>query len=886
MKSRQRLISTLLIIALVLTLVPMALGNNTGGGYANPQPLATTSASLPRNIDADLMDALDTVVSHYISNTISNTAAPFEIPGAVVMVVHNGEIIAEGAWGYAHLTDASATGHSSMLDQGALVVNAARNAEATPGFYGGQLLADPVPMTLDTLFDMASVTKAMATTLGMMYLVDQGYVSLDDTVGSLLSDFAGGPLDDATVAQLLSHRSGIAAWEALYLFIAQDRGDVRDYLSGNNPGDWPGRPVRPGPIGEYVYSDLGYWVLGFIIEELSGMCLNDFVMQRLYQPLGLTDTMFVPLEHGIPYSRIAATTWGDVYEMTMVDNVNLPGSNILMGTRTGVAAPHSVPDTHLQDYLAAKDAGLLGGIGWRTSTHRGQVNDVNSGLGGGGISGHAGLFSTAGDMAVMGQLLLGGGIYNGVRLFSEETVETFLTPLPGMGTHGLGFRFNQPWMGWPQDRGSFHSFGHDGFTGTQVWFDQELNMQIIVLTNRQNIGYIVNSAVGGTQMRLASTNVLAQGGALPPPHGTNTLWRIAPRVGHEVITNFFGGGLTHTATNPLGRDYLRHREILVPANAGTFSGVVGTTPTREIVITNNGTARIVDLQATLVGDYFEIVGAVPTSIWPGSTVTITVRPVSGLAIAGSPYLGSLELTGQQLGNGVGGTALVFVPFDHDIDLSFTATAPPPGGGGGGGGGGTPIPTPTPTPPEPPAFPFDDVGEGRWYRAYIERAFDYDIMRGVTDTEFQPDGTLTRAQVAAVLFRMAGEPNVNFTPAFSDVHAHQWFAQYVTWATSAGVVQGFPDGSFGPNQHVTREQFAAMLHRFAVEVEDIDTSVPDDIDLSEFSDHGDVSSWAEAYKTWAVYAELILGTGGNLNPGGTTTRAQAAAILVRAVAAFR
>ena len=807
------------------------------------------------------MQALDDAVSPLIAREISNPAAPREVPGAVVLVAHNGVIIAEQAWGYAHLTDAAFTGPTSLLSYGARAVNSARNQAGLPagvnsGFEGGRITDNPASMTTDTLFDMASVTKTMATTLAIMRLVDLGYVCVADTVDTHLPDFAGLPTGNVTIAQLLMHRSGILNWEAMYLFIYRDRTAVRDFIRN--------LPVNPTPA--YWYSDLGYWVLGFIVEEVSGMCLNDFVINELYAPLGLTDTMFVPLERGISRDRIAATTWGDIHEMAMVDEVNLPG--------------WSFPTAHLQDYLTRKDAGEFGG--WRTHTLRGEVNDVNSGHAGGGISGHAGLFSTASDMAVMGQLLLNGGIYNGVRLFSEETAELFLRPVAGMGNHGLGFRFNNTFMGFPAARGGFTSFGHDGFTGTHVWFDQELNMQIIVLTNRQNIGQTIARATGAAagQFRPGMTNVLAQG----PPIA------ITPLVANTVVMEHFAG-----------RANMRNSDVaVIPENAvfRVNQGYNNNQIAWNIMLTNNGTARIVDLDFVIDGNYFELVGEMPASIWPGSTVSIAVRPVAGLTARSAPYLSTLEISGSEVGPGTTAGLLFDIVFELDVELSLTVAPPPP-----------PYTPWTPPPaadtgddddgddddgddyydddyyddadvPLDPIPRFIDVGAQHWAYSYIGFIAYRGIMQGVALDIFAPETTLNRAMAATILWRLAGEPSTEFNPIFADVRADEWYSEAIAWGSESGILLGIGNDLFNPRGELTREQFAALIFRFA-QYMDVETYVSETHTLSVFADYANVSEWAIEYMRWANYAGLI--TGMNeliLAPGGTATRAQTAAILYR------
>ena len=180
------------------------------------------------------------------------------------------------------------------------------------------------------------------------------------------------------------------------------------------------------------------------------------------------------------------------------------------------------------------------------------------------------------------------------------------------------------------------------------------------------------------------------------------------------------------------------------------------------------------------------------------------------------------------------------------------------------------------------LPFRDVGN-TWYREAIEFVFWRDLMTGTSFGTFAPNGTLTRAAVATILHRLAGEPAVTFAPIFSDVVADRWYTNAVIWAAQSGIVSGIGDGRFAPNANITREQFATMLHRYAAFM-DYDMSAPA---LGSHPDSDTISSWAEEAMGWAVYHHLITGTDtqGTLDPGGTATRAQCAVILQRFIVTF-
>ena len=179
---------------------------------------------------------------------------------------------------------------------------------------------------------------------------------------------------------------------------------------------------------------------------------------------------------------------------------------------------------------------------------------------------------------------------------------------------------------------------------------------------------------------------------------------------------------------------------------------------------------------------------------------------------------------------------------------------------------------------PLSLPFTDVGN-TWYRPYVQFVFERDIMGGTTATTFVPGGNLTRAQVAATLFRIEhGRPNIPSDPRdnpFTDVASGQWFAPYVTWAASRGIVTGASPTIFNPNNNATRQEFAVMLWRFAGEP----TGAPAN-QLDSFTDRNRIASWAVEAMRWANQHGIVTGTAATINPTGTTNRAQAAAMLTR------
>jgi CubicO group peptidase (beta-lactamase class C family) len=333
------------------------------------------------------------------------------IPGAVFLVAREGRVVHERAFGYAQLND-----------------------------YDMRRLASPRPMRTSTMFDLASVTKVMATTLAIMLLADRGQVDVEAPVSRYLAEFRGAHLDSITVRHLLTHSSGLVQWQPLY------------YHAANSAQAY--RVIREMPLAWGVgdarhYSDLGFMLLGDIVERVSGQPLDRFLEQNLYRPLGLKSTTFNPRMHG--FSEFAATEQGNVYERHMVYDSTF-------------------------GYLYKGDPTAWNG--WRQYVLNGEVDDGNAFYANGGVAGHAGLFSTAADLSVLLDVLNNRGTHRGRRYIRAEIVDLFLTR----------DRF-QNYLGWQAPRDLPEgSFSHTGFTGTYVLGVPKYKLSIVLLTNRQNMG--------------------------------------------------------------------------------------------------------------------------------------------------------------------------------------------------------------------------------------------------------------------------------------------------------------------------------------------------------------------------------------------------------------
>ena len=186
-----------------------------------------------------------------------------------------------------------------------------------------------------------------------------------------------------------------------------------------------------------------------------------------------------------------------------------------------------------------------------------------------------------------------------------------------------------------------------------------------------------------------------------------------------------------------------------------------------------------------------------------------------------------------------------------------------------------------TTPEAPTLPFTDVSEGDWFYDPVVYAYDEGLMTGTSATEFAPNVTMTRAMIVSVLYRLEGSPDLsegNLGYPYEDVEGDAWYAMPVYWARESGVMAGYSDSTFGPNDPITREQLAATLYKYAAyKGEDVSARA----DLSGYSDAATISDWAEEVLSWANAEGYVNGmTATTIDPQSGATRAQVAAIFQR------
>ena len=374
-----KIISTLVLILLLvhagLAQVPIA----------KPESVAVSTERLAQ---------MDAVINDEISNK--------RLPGAVVLVSRKGRIVWQKSYG------------ARMLEP---------SREA---------------MTPDTIFDLASLTKVVATATSIMILVERGKLRLSDPVSLHISELKGEGRDRITVEQLLTHVSGYAP-----------DFDLRERWTGYDEAikRLISEPLRNPPGNRFTYSDIGFITLGEIVARAGGMPLDQFARKNIFEPLRMTNTGFRP--SSVLKTRIAPTE-----------------------RRRGQLS-------YLGD--TAANAGAAGEQWLRGDVHDPTSYRMN------GVAGHAGLFSTANDLAIYCQMILNGGSFGGVRVLAPLTVAEMTRPRlisNGGGTRGLGWDINSTFSTNRGDLFPLGSFGHTGFTGTSMWIDPASEMFVVFLSNR------------------------------------------------------------------------------------------------------------------------------------------------------------------------------------------------------------------------------------------------------------------------------------------------------------------------------------------------------------------------------------------------------------------
>jgi uncharacterized protein YbbC (DUF1343 family)/CubicO group peptidase (beta-lactamase class C family) len=423
-----------------------------------------------------------------IADIVNDAIAAKQLPGAVVMVGRGDQIAYKQAFGSRSIEPA---------------------VEA---------------MTLDTVFDLASLTKVVATTTAVMMLVEDGRVRLSDTVAAHIPGFERYGKGDITVRHLLTHVSGLRPDLDMSMeFASYDEAIARaiEEIPTSAPGE------------RLVYSDINFFLLGEIVHRVSGTTLDEFCRTRIFEPLGMRDTMFKPPAALLP--RIAPTEKCTLYGWPC----DQPGGVILRGV---------VHDPTARRML--------------------------------GVAGHAGLFSTASDLAIFCRMLLDGGRSGAVRILSPLTVAKMTSPLdlPGGQQRGLGWDMDSSYSSNRGELLPLGSFGHTGWTGTSLWIDPTTKTWIIILSNRVH----PDGKGNATPLRARIATIVGSAIISPPADAV----RNARQTGGD-----FGG--SSAADKPAASDpALNGIDVLKAENFKRLQG-------RSVGLVTNHTGRALTGEATI-----------------------------------------------------------------------------------------------------------------------------------------------------------------------------------------------------------------------------------------------------------------------------------------------
>jgi CubicO group peptidase (beta-lactamase class C family) len=320
-----------------------------------------------------------------VDSVIENAIKDHAFPGAQVLIWENGKTLLNKSYGHFNYDDTS------------------------------------LKVTKNTLYDLASLTKVIATTTAAMICYDRKLFSLDDAVIKYIPEFGVNGKEKITLLNLLLHNSGLPAWKKFYETDSNSEEVINDIYSSS---------LEYETGTKTVYSDLGIITLGKIIEKVTGKSLDVFCKKEIFKPLKMSSTFFNP------------------------------------------------PDS-IKEFCAPTEIDNY----WRKRLLQGEVHDETAAMLN-GVAGHAGLFSNATDIAKLISVLINKGQLNGKQFIKESTVKLFTKRYSDESTRALGWDTRSESGSSSGDYFSDNSYGHTGFTGTSVWVDPQRNLFVILLTNR------------------------------------------------------------------------------------------------------------------------------------------------------------------------------------------------------------------------------------------------------------------------------------------------------------------------------------------------------------------------------------------------------------------
>lgn len=454
------------------------------------------------------LDRFDTVIEAYGGGPMGNIVAQaifgaLPIDGSLPLTVSPVFVKGSGdslpdlqRLGYSYPEDVGLD--SRVLQKIESIANEAIVTESTPGCYvlvaregkvvyeqgfGHTTYDNEVPVTEETIYDLASVTKVSATLQAVMFMYDRGLIDVYKKASYYLPELKNSNKSEYTLKDILTHQAGLWPFLPFWAYTMKNAAYLPAYYDTIASGSYPylvaeglyasaamrdtlwnwiiDARVREKPARtpyDYRYSDMGFYILQHLSEKLLNQPMEDFLQQNLYEPLGAVTVGYLPLRR-FPKSRIAPTERDSLFR-----------KQLLVGT------------------VHDQGAAMLGGI-----------------------AGHAGLFSNANDLAKLGQMLLQEGYYGGIQYYRPETVHLFTRKQFDSSRRGLGWdkgaqsQWNSPTSMYASPK----AFGHTGFTGTCIWVDPEFNLVYIFLSNRVN-PKMTNNKLSSLNIRSRIQDVIYQ----------------------------------------------------------------------------------------------------------------------------------------------------------------------------------------------------------------------------------------------------------------------------------------------------------------------------------------------------------------------------------------
>lgn len=469
-------------LLVVIALLPAAIVAQRSAGAAKNLTSRSLVAAMPESV------GMSSTRLAKIDEAVLGSIARKETPGAVVLVARKGRIVYRKAL--------------------------------------GDRASEPKrePMTVDTIFDLASLTKVVATATSIMILVERGKVSLADPVARYIPEFGRFGKERITVEQLMTHRAGLPP-----------DNEIADYVGKTIDPLQQIYELRPSyePGSRFVYSDVGFIVAAEIVRRVSGKSIDQFALESIFAPLGMTDTFFASFV-ALPHRGIKSSGAQRPEELAEAQRVYKRSLERIAPTENRE------------------------GRWMRGEVHDPRAYEMR------GVAGHAGLFSTADDLTVFCQMILNKGEYNGRRILAPYTVERMISAhtLPTSQMRGIGWDVNTSYSSNRGDLFPVGTFGHTGFTGTSIWLDPASETSVVLLTNRVH----PNGKGDVTRLRSFVASLVAAALTEPPhapvfkdlkspPHYVD-----APRA---VITRGVPSGPLHpvlTGIDVLARDGFKQLE--------------------------------------------------------------------------------------------------------------------------------------------------------------------------------------------------------------------------------------------------------------------------------------------------------------------------------------